>query len=107
MSRHDGRASSHWAQLDRMVNRGLVGSRHDLSRPGSCSNPDDTNRRTTADVAGHVIKPITVRRKFRHRDNPGVAIFAAVFYRKFSLPGVGHPFPVRTKIVAPGVSFAG
>src|SRR6266404_2831771 len=58
-------------------------------------------------VAGHVVKAVTIGGKFRDRCDPGVAIFASVFHREFALPGVGHPFSVWMKIVAPRVSLAG
>src|SRR5437773_11323200 len=58
------------------------------------------------DVAGHVVKAVTIRRKFRDRCDAGVAVFARVFHREFSLPGIRHPFPVRSEFIAPGVSLA-
>src|SRR5437773_10222639 len=59
------------------------------------------------DVAGHVVKAVTIRWKFRDRCDAGVAIFARVFHREFSLPGIGHPFPAGAKFVAPCIRFAG
>src|SRR6266446_2389094 len=54
-------------------------------------------------VAGHVVKAVTIGRKLRDRRDPGKTIFASVFHREFSLPGVRHPFSSATEFVAPGV----
>src|SRR6476660_9014769 len=58
------------------------------------------------DVASHVVETITVGRKTFDRRDPGKTIFACVFHREFPLPGVGHPFPVRTEFVSPRVCFS-
>ena len=57
-------------------------------------------------VASHVVKTITVGRKTFDRCDSGKPVFPDIFHRKFSLPGVGHPFPVRPKLVAPNVRFS-
>ena len=58
------------------------------------------------DVAGHVVETITVGRKALDRCNSGKPVFARIFHWKFSLPGVGHPFPVRPEFVSPDICFS-
>src|SRR5439155_1263351 len=58
------------------------------------------------DVARHVVKAVTVRRKRFDRCNAGMPIFNRVFYWKFSLPGIRHPFSAGTKFIAPHISFS-
>src|SRR5438876_7794675 len=52
------------------------------------------------DVAGHVVKAVTVRRKRFYRRDASIPIFNRVFDRKFSLPRVRHPFTTGTKFIA-------
>src|SRR5437016_13509482 len=55
------------------------------------------------DVAGHVVKAVPVRWKRFHRRDASIPVVNRVFDWKFSLPGVRHPFPTRTKFIAPDV----
>src|SRR5438132_11522520 len=56
------------------------------------------------DIPGHVVKAVAIGRKLRDRRDTGETIFASVFHRKFTLPGVRHPFSLRTKFVTPRIS---
>src|SRR5947207_4936706 len=54
-------------------------------------------------VAGHVVKAVTIRRKRFYGCNADIPIFGHVFHWKFSLPSVRHPFSTGPKFVAPYV----
>src|SRR5882724_4682140 len=58
------------------------------------------------DIALHVVQTVAIRWKRFHRRNAGIPIFNRVFHWKFSLPGIGHPFPTGAKFVAPHVSLS-
>src|SRR5215211_1364439 len=57
-------------------------------------------------VAGHVVKTVAIWRKRFHRRDALVPVFARIFYGKFSLPRVRHPFSAGTKIIAPDIRFS-
>src|SRR6266513_615235 len=59
------------------------------------------------DVARHVVKTETVWWKRFHWRNTCITVFARIFHRKFSLPGVRHPFPAGSKFITPHVLFSG
>src|SRR5215831_8287002 len=54
-------------------------------------------------VSGHIVKTVAIWRKGFHRGDSGVTVLPRIFHRKFSLPGVGHPFSAWTKFVAPHI----
>ena len=54
------------------------------------------------DIADHVVQPVAVRRKRRHRRRALKAVAAKILARKFALPGIGHVLAVGRELVAPG-----
>ena len=56
-------------------------------------------------VARHVVEAVAICRELSHRRKASITVLTAILDREFPLPGIGHPFPVRPELIAPGIGF--
>src|SRR5262245_7288779 len=53
------------------------------------------------DIAGHIVKTVTVGREGADRRGPFMAVLQQILDRKISLPSVGHVLSIQRKGIAP------
>src|SRR5215813_4483601 len=58
-------------------------------------------------IAGHIVQAISIRKILCDRSNPWITILRRIVIRKVALVCVGHPFSIRTELVAPCEGLAG
>src|SRR5260370_39030563 len=59
------------------------------------------------EVSRHVVQPVSVGGKLRHRSDACESVRALVFEGEMALVGVGHPLALGAEVVPPGVEIAG
>src|SRR5664279_2850572 len=58
------------------------------------------------DVARHVVKAVTIRRKLRDWRDPGKTVFAGILYGEASLICVSHVFAAGPELITPDVELS-
>src|SRR5260370_17692290 len=59
------------------------------------------------EVSRHVVQPVSVGGKLRHRSDACESVRALVFEGEMALVGVGHPLALGAEVVPPGVEIPG